>query len=78
MPNNYEAYADFATRVETAIIFAVLLNNSDLPYLPGVTKAQEVIGDDSDTLALEKLVEQPAYNLYAGTSYNLLLGYLGR
>ena len=27
LPNNYEAFADFATRVETAIVFAVLLNN---------------------------------------------------
>lgn len=76
LSNNYDAYADFATRVETAIIFAVLLNNRDLPYLPGVTKALVVIDEGSDPIALEKLVDQPAYNLYAGSSYNLLLGYL--
>lgn len=75
LPNNYEAYADFATRVETAIIFAVLLNNPNLPYLPGVTKALAVIVEDADPIGLEKLVDQPAYNLYAGSSYNLLLGY---
>lgn len=75
LPNSYEAFADFATRVETAIIFAILLKNRDLPYLPGVTKALEVIDKGSDPIALEKLVDQLGYNLYAGTSYNLFLGY---
>ena len=75
LPNSYEAFADFATCVETAIIFAILLNNRDLPYLPGVTKALTVIDEESNQIALEKLVDQPGYNLYAGTSYNLFLGY---
>ena len=75
LPNSYEAFADFASRVETAIIFAILLNNRDLPYLPGVTKALAVIDEESDPIPLEKLVNQPGYNLYAGSSYNLFLGY---
>ncbi len=75
LSNSNEAFAGFATRVETAIIFAILLNNRDLPYLPGVTKALETIDEGSDLIALEKLVDNLGYETYAGTSYNLLLGY---
>lgn len=75
LPNSYEAFVDFATRVEAAIVFATLLNNRDLPFLPGVTKALEIIDEEPDPIPLEKLVDQPGYRLYAGTSYNLFLGY---
>jgi len=75
LPNSYDAFSDFATRVETAIIFAILLNNRNLPYLPGVTKALDVIDEGADPIILESLVDQHGYNLYAGTSYNLFLGY---
>jgi hypothetical protein len=75
LPNSYESFADFATRVETAIIFAVLLNKRDMPSLPGVTKALFVIDEGLDPIFLEKLVDQRGYNLYAGSSYNLFLGY---
>ena len=75
LANTQEAFADFALRVEIAIVFAILLNNRDLPYLPGVTKALTVIAEGIDPIALERLVDQPGYNLYAGTSYNLFLGF---
>lgn len=75
LPNSSSSFADFATRTEVAIIFAILLNNPDLPYLPGVTKALEIINSDADPIPLEKLVDQPGYNLYAGSSYNLLLSF---
>ncbi|MDH4027090.1 MAG: hypothetical protein OEU57_16940, partial [Desulfuromonadales bacterium] len=75
LPNSYESFADFATRAETAIVYAILLNNRNLPYLPGVTKALDIIDEEDGPIVLEKLVDQPGYNLYAGTSYNLFLGF---
>lgn len=75
LPNSYDAFADFALRAETAIVFAILLKNRNLPYLPGVTKALTIIDEGNDPIPLERLVDQPGYNLYAGTSYNLFLGF---
>ncbi len=75
LPNTQDAFADFALRVETAIIFSVLLNDRNLPYLPGVAKALTVIDEGIDPIALERLVDQPGVNLYAGTTYNLFLGF---
>lgn len=75
LPNSYDSFLDFALRVESAIILSILLNNRNLPYLPGVGKALTAIDDGGDPITLERLVEQPAFNLYAGTSYNLFLGF---
>lgn len=75
LPNSYDAFVDFAVRVETAIIYGALLNNRQIQQLPGVTKAIVTIDAGQDPILLERLVDQPGFNLYAGTCYNLLLGY---
>jgi len=75
LPKSYDAFAAFALNVETAIIIGILLDNRTLPYLPGIGKALLAIDEGLDPIPLERLVQQPAVNLYAGSSYNLLLGY---
>ena len=75
LPNTQDSFTEFALRVETAIVLSILLNNRHLPYLPGITKALATIDEGPDTIVLDRLVDQPGFNLYAGTSYNLLLGF---
>jgi hypothetical protein len=75
LTNTYKTFEEFALRVEAAIIFALLLDNRNLLHLPGVTKALTIIDELQDPIILERLVDQPGFNLYAGTTYNLLLGF---
>ena len=65
LPNTQDSFIEFALRIETTIIFGILLTNRNLPYLPGVSKALIVMDEGSDPIVLERLVDQPGFNLYA-------------
>lgn len=75
LPNESSAVSEFSARVEAAIAYAVLLTNRSALYVPGSTKAGNIIDDGMDPIHIERLIDQTGFNAYAGPSYGIFLSF---
>ena len=73
--DDHKEFMKFVHKVESAIVFANLLNDSSIPGLVGPGRAGTALKSAGDQIALEQLVKNPAMQLYAGPSQALKLGW---
>jgi hypothetical protein len=74
LPDDLERFQDYAVRVETAIAFANLIENSNAPGVLGSTKGKKILRRSPSSFPLQPLVDDFAVNIYAGPSDRKQLG----
>ena len=73
LPDQWNSFREFASRVEAAIAFGNMLINPKAVGVLGRDEAQDIIALGSDPLPLQPLVKQLGVNIYAGPSEQLNL-----
>ena len=63
-PDSYDAFMSFALPAEVAFAMGNTLVAPDATNIVGIGKASELLETEGDLIALEKLVAQPALNIY--------------
>jgi hypothetical protein len=73
LPNSWKPFIMFAEAQEAMIVMANRLKSRSILNLVGVTKADKLLNSDENTLPMERLAQQVAYNIYVTTSRQLNL-----
>jgi hypothetical protein len=73
--NKWEAFRDFASRVEAAIAFGNLLRKPDITGVLGSDEAEILLAQGTDPIRLKELVKQLGISVYAGPSDQLGLSF---
>lgn len=71
LPNNYRDFLDFSVRLESTSSIAMLLDQSNLTGVIGATEASKIVQSEITQITPERLVQQPALNIYANPSIEL-------
>jgi hypothetical protein len=74
-PDEWKSFRAFADRVEAAIAFGSVLTNPQAVGVIGYDGATERLSDQPRSLALERLVKQPAVSTYGSPSEDLGLAF---
>lgn len=75
LPNNDKSFSEFAGRLESALAIGLVLANRSQLYIPGSTRAGNIIDEETDSISIERLIDQAGFIVYAGPSYDLYLSY---
>jgi hypothetical protein len=73
LPNSWKSFISFAEAQEAVIVMANRLKSRSILNLVGVTKGDKLLDSAGNTLPLERLAQQVAYNIYVTTSRQLNL-----
>jgi len=73
LPNSWKSFIAFAEAQEAMIVMANRLKSRSILNLVGVTKADKLLNSSDNTLPMERLAQQVAYNIYVTTSRQLNL-----
>lgn len=77
LPDSWNAFRKFASRVEAAIAYGNLLLGEDMAGVLGSDKATALLSTDADPLPLTDLVKQPAISIYGAPSEQLGISFSG-
>ncbi len=75
-PSNVKAIDEFASRIETAVVLGNLLVDRQTPGLVGSNEANDLLNQNGDPIALDRLVKQLAFSTYAGPSEQVGIGFV--
>jgi len=70
-PDSHDSFLSFALPAEAAYVFGNALVDPDASNIVGITRAKELLDENSTNVPLNKLVGQPAVNVYAGPAQEL-------
>lgn len=68
LPDSSRDFIEFATRVESAVVIGNLIHNSNTSGLIGSDAASKIVAEAGKQIELQRLVKQPATNIYLGPS----------
>ena len=64
-PDSYDGFMSFALPAETAVALGNALVEPNATNIVGIGRASQLLAEESEAITFEKLVAQPALNLYA-------------